>query len=400
MTSEDGPPPWPPHDPLTVEPAPLLVLPVEPEPRPPHPGFWMAVVWCVAFFLVVNVSVMVFLVPILVPQALQSRDREAFLDSLVNQEPSGEVTVSPTLARAMAPAILGAQVTSILFGWLVVRWLVGRDWRRQLAFRPPSVPHFGLLLLGMPAFLILPDLIAELARGVLPSSDYQQELDQLFRHWPVLYGVLAIGLGAGIGEELWCRGFLGRGLVGRYGVWAGVLLTSLLFGLMHLDPPHVVATACMGVALHFVYLTTRSLVAPMFVHAFNNSAGFLLTALAQDNPAVEGFLTALDAHGLAGKVPLYAASALLLAAVGWALYQNRVRVVAAGDGGPAAAPLYPGVADPSSESGAILRRRPLGVADLAWVVAAFVLVVAALSWTGKPVKKEGVASAAAPARAF
>lgn len=381
MSFANGPPSWPPPSgvPLTVEPAPpLLVVPVEPEPQLPHPGFWMAVAWCVAFFLVVNVSVMVFLVPVLVPEALQARDQEAFLESLVSQSPSGDVTLSPTLARALAPAILGAQLTSILFGWLVIRWLVGRDWRRQLAVRPPSLPHFGLLLLGMPAFLILPDLIAQLARGVLPSSEYQKELDTLFQHWPMLYGVLAIGLGAGIGEELWCRGFIGRGLVGRYGVWGGVLLTSMLFGLMHLDPPHVVATACMGIALHFVYLTTRSLLAPMFVHALNNSAGFLLTALAQDNPAVKGFLDALDAHPLAMKLPLYAVSAFLLVAVGWTLYQSRVSRAAAGEPG----------------SGASWHQPPLPLVGLLWVVVAFVLVAAALWWTGKPARSAGDAAAA------
>ena len=40
----------------------------------------------------------------------------------------------------------------------------------------------------------------------------------------------------GFGEEIFFRGFLSRGLVGRHGVIGGTLIASLLFGLIHVDP--------------------------------------------------------------------------------------------------------------------------------------------------------------------
>src|SRR5208337_4060578 len=85
------------------------------------------------------------------------------------------------------------------------------------------------------------------------------EMQKGFTQWPVWFGVLVVGLGPALNEELFCRGFLGRGLLGRYGTVGGILLTSLFFGLLHLDPPHVVATFVMGCCLHFTYLMTRSL---------------------------------------------------------------------------------------------------------------------------------------------
>jgi membrane protease YdiL (CAAX protease family)/tetratricopeptide (TPR) repeat protein len=74
----------------------------------------------------------------------------------------------------------------------------------------------------------------------------------------------------GLGEELFFRGFLGRGLVARHGAFLGVLFTSVLFGLMHIDPVRIAATTVLGIALHVVYLTTRSFWAPVLLHTLNN----------------------------------------------------------------------------------------------------------------------------------
>ena len=94
-------------------------------------------------------------------------------------------------------------------------------------------------------------------------------------YWPWYLGVLIIGIGPGIGEELFCRAFLGRGLIAKHGVIPGVLLTSLLFGLMRIEPRQVIYAPVMGILLHFVYLTTHSLLMPMLIHTLNNSLSAL-----------------------------------------------------------------------------------------------------------------------------
>ena len=135
--------------------------------------------------------------------------------------------------------------------------------------------------------------------------------------WPLMYGLLIIGLGPGIGEVLWFRGFIGRGLVGRFGVVAGVLLTSLLFGLVHLDPRHALVTFAIGVLLHLAFLASRSLFIPMLLHVLNNS----LSVLAMHYPHL-GF-NDLTAQEIPPSV--YAAAVVLIAVVGASWYQTRVR---------------------------------------------------------------------------
>ena len=63
-----------------------------------------------------------------------------------------------------------------------------------------------------------------------------QEMEIMFSHWPLAVAVFAIGVMPGLSEELWCRAFLGRGLVGKHGLFWGVLGTSFLFGFIHVDP--------------------------------------------------------------------------------------------------------------------------------------------------------------------
>ena len=57
-----------------------------------------------------------------------------------------------------------------------------------------------------------------------------------------------------------------------------ILISSLLFGLMHLNPIPFVAGIMAGLFLGWVYCKTRSLLACMTIHATNNAVSFF-TAL-------------------------------------------------------------------------------------------------------------------------
>src|SRR5262249_18835606 len=137
--------------------------------------------------------------------------------------------------------------------------------------------------------------------------------------WPLPLAVLLIGAMPGLSEELWCRAYLGRGLVGQHGYVLGVLQTSLLFGLIHGDPCQGTMALLMGVMLHYVYLMTRSLLAPMLLHFLNNSLEVTLSRL-PELAEVAGEKTLPPWH-------VYAAAALLAAGVCVALYRSRARLV-------------------------------------------------------------------------
>ena len=89
--------------------------------------------------------------------------------------------------------------------------------------------------------------------------------------------------------------FLGRGLISRFGVVLGVGITSLLFGLFHLEPERILWTAILGMAMHVVYLSSKSILAPMTIHFLQQPAGAWLVPIRAGRIMV--------AHGRGRSVP-------------------------------------------------------------------------------------------------
>lgn len=84
-----------------------------------------------------------------------------------------------------------------------------------------------------------------------------------------------------VGEELVFRGVIGRGLVARLGVVPGILITSFLFAIVHVHPAHALAVFPLGIALHVLYLATRSIWAPILLHFLNNAWAAVVTKYAE-----------------------------------------------------------------------------------------------------------------------
>src|SRR5262249_19053252 len=141
----------------------------------------------------------------------------------------------------LMPTMALAQVMTILVSGLALLLMLGWRWPRRVGLRLPSAWHLLLTVLLVPALILLANGAYAIARRYLPGiSDLglpgMEEMVRVFGTWPWYLAVLIIGLGPGIGEELWCRGFLGLGLFGRNGVVARVLVASFFFGLIHGDP--------------------------------------------------------------------------------------------------------------------------------------------------------------------
>ena len=153
--------------------------------------------------------------------------------------------------------------------------------RRVLGWRKPSLLH-GLisLALAIPLFLLASSTAAITLAGwnsgsvlAIDWSPYYMAYAELARE-PMWVLILVGCLLPAVAEETFFRAFMGRGLIRAYGTVGGVLLTSLIFGLFHVRPGHVVFAFFFGLALHCVYLTTKSIFAPMILHAVNNLFAF------------------------------------------------------------------------------------------------------------------------------
>jgi membrane protease YdiL (CAAX protease family) len=317
------------------------------KPRWPHPNFGWSLLWCLLFLIVTQVPGGILSIGVAFGLTKLAPHRFSLKD-LANKS---TVFQSDAMSIGLAVAMVVIEISVVVFPLLVIRLVVGRDWTRQLAIRRPSLSHTLWALASLPAFMLLGNVAYNYLRRVLhvPSlSDFgfggMEEMIDLASKWPWAFAVLVIGLGPGIGEELWCRGFLGRGLVGNYGAVLGVIATSFFFGLIHLDPCQGLMAMLMGLWLHFVYLTARSLWLPMLLHFINNSLGILAPRFS--------FLQLLDSPPQSIPVFVYLAAALVLFGVTYALYQSRARLEPKmPDQIFAWRPAFEGVEYPPAESG-------------------------------------------------
>ena len=77
-------------------------------------------------------------------------------------------------------------------------------------------------------------------------------------------------------EEALFRGFIQRAM-GNMPQWPRVLLVSLLFGILHLDPIRIPITAALGVGLGIVMLKTKNILLPILYHFLHNGISVLST---------------------------------------------------------------------------------------------------------------------------
>jgi membrane protease YdiL (CAAX protease family) len=87
----------------------------------------------------------------------------------------------------------------------------------------------------------------------------------------VLY-LLSLCVLAPLLEEITFRGIVLDRWIHKWGIRTGILSSSALFALFHLNP---LGAFVFAITMSFLYLKTQSLVLPMICHAANNFVGWL-----------------------------------------------------------------------------------------------------------------------------
>lgn len=197
---------------------------------------------------------------------------------------------------------------SILYGGNVAR----------LSYR--SVPRVELIFcIVLPVALkLFIDPVTEL----IPSVEvYEEIMSRMIR--PNVFSFLTVVIAAPILEELIFRGIILDGFLKRYSPVKAILLSSLLFGLIHINPSQVVFASLMGLMLGWIYWKTGSLLLSVFIHFVNNGLAYMLI-LILDNPNASLYQTVGSNSAIYGFVVLCAGGILAMA---YWYFQNRYKQV-------------------------------------------------------------------------
>jgi membrane protease YdiL (CAAX protease family) len=122
----------------------------------------------------------------------------------------------------------------------------------------------GGLMIGLIFYL-------ESALGWLTIEKYAWQNYPLEEVRSLMIGMLVTFIFVGWQEELISRGYLLQNLIDGLNVFWGVMISSFLFGLLHLANPNssiagAVGTFLLGIFLSYAYLATRQLWLPIGLH--------------------------------------------------------------------------------------------------------------------------------------
>lgn len=112
-------------------------------------------------------------------------------------------------------------------------------------------------------------------------------------------GALAISVIAPIAEEVVFRGaILGYMLRKGMDFKKAILISALIFGIMHINPAQVPFAFVVGLMLGVIYYKTGNILLTSFVHILNNSFATVMTILGEDNGDTTTLAEELGATGV------------------------------------------------------------------------------------------------------
>ena len=159
--------------------------------------------------------------------------------------------------------------------------------KEVMALRPVHNGVWLPLIILLAGLTIVLSEIDNALRSVWPMPESLVEAFlQLRANWIafILLGVLL----APITEELLFRGLILRGLLQHYSVNRAVVLSALLFAMVHLSPWQFTGAFVFGLLSGFLYFRTGSLIPSLGAHALLNGYGIVVGGLL---PPISGFNT-------------------------------------------------------------------------------------------------------------
>jgi hypothetical protein len=190
----------------------------------------------------------------------------------------------PIVAPILYSLIFGSLCLSVVLAArrppLHLGHIFGR-WPQQITWGFLLMLVFGLFLFSLGAFQVS-YLVLSVAAPNLVESTLQQSLllavdDTAYPNLYVGITLFSVLVVAPITEEFIFRGVLLHRWGVKWGTRPAIVLTSILFGILH---SNLVGLFVFGIVMALLYLSTRSLWVPIVAHGLNNAIASTIDFLA------------------------------------------------------------------------------------------------------------------------
>lgn len=199
------------------------------------------------------------------------------------------VAVNTSVLQTALAAVVYALSLAIALG---VPWLVRKRGITLENLGLQRLPSWMDILLAPAAFVvyfIVSALLMLLVAQLLPSFNAEQAqqigFDNLQQRYEYLLAFLTLVIIAPLAEETLFRGYLYGKLRGHVPIWLAMVITSALFGAVHLQPNIAVDTFVLSLVMCSLREVTGSIWTGILLHMIKNGLAFYLLFI---NPTLIG----------------------------------------------------------------------------------------------------------------
>ncbi len=205
---------------------------------------------------------------------LQERHPDGFDVARMAADESSELYGLQQHGDVVSWVAIGSGILGTLLVLLFIRFKRGSKIKNYLALRLPSLKQLGLWI----GALILLSFAIEFLTTNTEEFETSFMLDVYMSNTNVVILILGVGIIGPIFEELLFRGFMYEGIARKMGGQAAVLLTSILFTLIHLQYSWSVLLLLfpLGLLLGYSRMYSKSLAVPITLHIINNIVAIAL----------------------------------------------------------------------------------------------------------------------------
>jgi hypothetical protein len=217
------------------------------------------------------------------------------------------------MVREGAAYDLVGRIVCQLVGFGLALYLILRVYAPEVSIRSfvalrkshPALYVLGLLI-GVSATVPTYQLLGLIEQFYPPSEQLYQWTDLFFalstnEKLVVAFGTVVLGP---ICEELLFRGAIYRPLRQKHSAQTVIVVTAVLFAVVHLDPHRIPPLFIMGCVLGYLRWASGSLVPPILMHMAFNTVPFVELMSYAEKPAADAELLPLAVEVIAGATAI------------------------------------------------------------------------------------------------
>lgn len=153
--------------------------------------------------------------------------------------------------------------------------------------------------------------------------DFMKELMLELAAQNGVFSFITIVIAAPVLEELIFRGIILDGFLRKYSPLKSIVISSILFGIVHLNPWQFISALILGIFSGWIYYKTRKLSLSILIHSVNNLIGFISFYFIDMDTMMTGSLS--EQYGGVTNLILVVVGGIILTILGIALSRKEIK---------------------------------------------------------------------------